>query len=65
MDNMTSAATNDKSVLEQLVTTTTTQYAAIKSLLQEITPSAAPKQSDRNPGSDRNPDKNEMHNFKK
>ena len=30
MDNMASAATNDKAVLEQLVTTTTTQYAAIK-----------------------------------
>ena len=34
MDNMASAGTNDKAVLEQLVTTTTTQYATIKALLQ-------------------------------
>ena len=36
MDNTESTATNDKAVLEQLVTTTTTQYAAIKAFLQEL-----------------------------
>ena len=34
MDNMASAATNDKVVLEYLVTNTTTQYTVIKALLQ-------------------------------
>ena len=36
MNNMASAATNDKAVLEQLVTTTITQYAETKALLQEL-----------------------------
>ena len=34
MDNMASTATNEKAVLEQLFTKTTTQYAAIKALLK-------------------------------
>ena len=36
MDNMASAATNDKAVLKQLVANTTTQYTAIKIILQEL-----------------------------
>ena len=36
MDNMASAATNDKAVIEQLVANTTMQYTAIKMLLQEL-----------------------------
>ena len=42
MDNMASVATNEKAVLEQIVTTTTTQYAAIKALLQEVKNSTVP-----------------------
>ena len=36
MDNMTSAATNDKAVLEQIVAITTTQYTAINMILLEL-----------------------------
>ena len=36
MDNMASAETNDKDVLKQLVANTTTQYNAIKMILQEL-----------------------------
>ena len=35
MDNMASAATNEKVVLKQLVANTNTQYTATKMLLQE------------------------------
>ena len=63
MDNMVSAATNDKAVLKQRVTTTTTQYAAIKVVLQEINPQRGSKTSDRNPSSNCNPDKNNMRRF--
>ena len=52
MDNMASAATNDKAVLEQLVTTTTTQYASIKVLLPELKPHRGSNNYSRNPGSD-------------
>ena len=60
---MASEATNGKAVLEQIVTTTTTQYATIKALLQEIKPQLSSKNSDRNPCSDRNPDDNDMCKF--
>ena len=63
MDNMASAATNDKAVLEQLFSTMTTQYAAIKALLQEIKPQRGSNNSDRNPGSDRNPDNDNVRKF--
>ena len=65
MDNIASAATNDKAVLEQLFSTTTTQYAAIKALLQEIKPQRGSNNSDRNPGSNRNPDNDNVHKLKK
>ena len=65
MDNIASAATNDKAVLEQLFSTTTTQYAAIKALLQEIKPQRGSNNSDRNPGSNRNPHNDGMRKLKK
>ena len=64
MDNMASAATNDKAVLEQLVTITTTQYAEIKTLLQELKPHRGSNNSGRNPGSDHTPDSNNMQKLK-
>ena len=36
MDNMSSAATNNKAVIEQLFTNTTMQYVTIKAILQEL-----------------------------
>ena len=63
MDNMSSAGTNEKAVLEQLVATTTTQYTATKALLQEIKPQRGSNNSDRNPGSDRNPDNDNVRKF--
>ena len=60
MDNTESTATNDKAVLEQLVTTTTTQYAAIKALLQELKPQRGSNNSGRNPGSDHTLDGDNM-----
>ena len=65
MDNMASAATNDKAVLEQLVTTMTTQYAAIKALLQELKPQRGSNNSVRNHGSDHTPDGDNMRKLKK
>ena len=65
MDNMASTSTNYKAVLEHSVTTTTTQYVAIKALLQEINPQRSSKYSNRNPGSVRNPDNNDMCKFLK
>ena len=49
MDKMTSAETNDKAVLEQLVATTTTQYTEIKDLLQELKYQRGSNNSGRNP----------------
>ena len=51
MDNMASAATNDKAVLEQLVENTTTQYTAIKVLIQELKPQRGSNNSGRNTNS--------------
>ena len=62
---MPSEATYDKAVLEHLVTSTTTQYAAIKALLQEIKIQRGSKNSGRNPCSDHIPDGNEMRKLKK
>ena len=64
MENMVSAATKDKAVLEQLVTTTTTQYAPIKALLQEIKYQHGSKNFVRNPGSDHIPDGKGMRKLK-
>ena len=63
MDNMATAATNYKAVLEQLITTTTTQYAEIKALLQDLKPYRSSNNSGRNPGSDHTPDGDDMHKF--
>ena len=60
---MASAATNDKAVLEQIFTTMTMQYTAIKVLLQEINPRLSSNNSDRKSGSDRNPDNDDMCKF--
>ena len=65
MDKMASAVTNDKAVLEQLFTTTTPQYAAIKALLQEIKPQRGSINSGRNSGSNHIPDGDDMRKFKK
>ena len=64
MENMASAATNDKAVLEQIVTTTMTQYAEIKAFLQELKTQRGSNNLGRNPGSDHTPDGNDMHKFK-
>ena len=61
---MASAATNDKAVLEQLFPTMTTQYAAIKALLQEIKYQRGSNNSKCNPGINRNPDDDDMRKFK-
>ena len=60
---MASAATNDKAVLEQIFTTMTMQYTAIKVLLQEINPRLSSNNSDRKSGSDRNPDNDDKCKF--
>ena len=60
---MASAASNDKAVLEQIFTTMTMQYTAIKVLLQEINPRLSSNNSDRKSGSDRNPDNDDMCKF--
>ena len=65
MDNMASTETNDKAVLEHLVTTTTTQYAAIKALLQEIKYQRGSNNSKCNPGINRNPNDDKMRKLKK
>ena len=52
MDNMASAATDDKAVLEKLVTTTTTQYATIKALLQELKTQRGSNNSGHNTSTD-------------
>ena len=65
MDNMASAATNDKAFLEQLVTNTTTQYTAIKALLQEFKPQHGSNNSGRNPSTDHTLDGNDMRKLKK
>ena len=51
MDNKASAATNDKAVLGQLVANTTTQYTAIKMLLQELKTQRGSNNSGRNSNS--------------
>ena len=65
MDNMPSAATNDNAGLEQLVTTTTTQYTEIKAMLQELKLQHVSNNSGRNPGSDHIPDGDDMRKLKK
>ena len=65
MNNMASAATNDKAVLEQLVTTTITQYAETKALLQELKTQCGSNNSGRNPVSDHTPDGEDMRKLKK
>ena len=64
MDNMASIATNGKAVLEQLVTTTKTQYATVKALLQELKTQRGSNNSGRNPGSDHIPDGDGMRKLK-
>ena len=64
MDNMASAETNDKAVLEQLVTTTTTQYVEIKTFLQELKPQRGSNNLGHNPGSDHTSDGDDMRKFK-
>ena len=65
MDNMASAATNYKTVLEQIVTTMTTQYVTKKALLQYIKPQRGSNNSGQNSGSNHIPDGNDMRKFKK
>ena len=65
MDNMASTATNVKAVIEQLVTNTITQYAAIKALLQEFKPQSGSNNSGRNPSTDHTPDGDDMGKLKK
>ena len=64
MDNMVSAATNDKAVLEQLVKNKTTQYAAIKALLQDFKPHCGSNNSVRNPSTNHTPDGDDMRKLK-
>ena len=64
MENMASDATNDKAVLEQLVTTKTTHYVAIKALLQELKPQHGSNNSGHNPGSDHTTDGDNMRKLK-
>ena len=65
MDNISSAATKNKTVLEQLATNTTTQYAAIKALLQEFKPQHGSNNSGHNPSTDHTPDGDNMRKMKK
>ena len=66
MDNMASAATNDKAILEQLVANTTTQYNAIKMLLQELKTQHGSNNSFRNSNStNQTPDGNDIRKLKK
>ena len=62
MDKMAPAATNYKAVLEHLFTTTTTQYATIKVILQEIKPQRGSTNSGR---SDHIPNCDNMRKLKK
>ena len=68
MDNMASAATNNKDVLEQLVANTTMQYTAIKALLQEVKSQLGSNNSGCNPNTNstnHTRDGDDMHNLKK
>ena len=65
MYNMASSATNDKAVLYQLVTNTTTQYDVIKALLQDFKPQRGSNNSGHNPSTDHTLDGNDMHKLKK
>ena len=65
MDNMESAAINNKAVIEHLVTTTTMQYVTIKALLQELKPQRGSNNSGCNPSSDHTPDGDDMRKLKK
>ena len=65
MDNMASAETNENSVLEQLFTNITTQYAVIKALLQEFKPHRWSNNFVRNPSTNQTPDGNDMRKLKK
>ena len=65
MDNMESAATNNKDVIEQLVTTTTMQYVTTKALLQELKPHRGSNNSGCNPSSDHTPYGDDMRKSKK
>ena len=64
MDNMASAATNNKAVIEQLVTNTTMQYNSIKALLQELKPQRGSNNSGRNPSTNHTPDGDDMCKLK-
>ena len=61
---MASAAINNKAVIGQLVKTTTTQYATIKALLQELKPQRGSNNSSSNPNSDHTPDGDDMRKLK-
>ena len=62
MENMASTATNNKAVLEQLVTTTTTQYATIKARKSRR---FWVDNSGRSPGRNHRPDGDDMRKLKK
>ena len=64
MDNMASAATNNKDVLEHLFKTKTTQYGTIKALLQELKTQRGSNKSGRNPIINHTPDGNGMRKLK-
>ena len=66
IDNMASAATNEKAVLKQLVANTNMQYIAIKMLLQELKPQRGSNNSGRNSNStNQTPDGDDMRKLKK
>ena len=66
MDNLVSAATNYKAVIEQLVSSTTTQYTAINMLLQELKTQRGSNKSGRNSNStNQNQDCDDMRKLKK
>ena len=66
MDNMASAATNDKAVLEQLVANTITQYTAINILLQELKTQRGSNNYGRNSKiTNQTPDGDDMRKLKK
>ena len=68
MDNMASAATNEKDVLEQIVPNTTMHYTEIKTLLQELKSQSGSNNSGRNTntnGTNHTPDGDDMRKLKK
>ena len=66
MDNMASAATNNKAVLKHLFANMTTRYTAIKMLLQELKTQRGSNNSGRNSNStNQTPDGDNMRKIKK